>query len=211
MQVSMNEYVNHTLASDTLFLTTSSPTSFDFWFPIHRTCTITRFFSFSLSFSLCYFTFSPSPSNIFLVLFLFYFLEGTYLRIGFLTICSRGTPRNVISIHPHHLFLAFRFLQFFVDETYTRTSYTWPSLLFCPQKMIFIIICVLISAVILVAIIIGCLPWEEGYFLFVEEGRLRGGKRGAFKSFKGEGRKRKGKRVRRGSENVTVTLIVVII
>lgn len=32
------------------------------------------------------------------------------------------------------------------------------SLFFCPQKMIFIVICVLISAVVLIAIIIGCLP-----------------------------------------------------
>jgi len=44
------------------------------------------------------------------------------------------------------------------DETRTHVAHSWPSLLFCPQKMIFIIICVLISAVILVAIIIGCLP-----------------------------------------------------
>lgn len=91
MQVSMSVHVNRTFASDTLFHTASSPVNFEFWFPIHCTRAIARFFlllslSFFYLFAIKYFPRSLS-------LFTFpIFLEGTYLRVGFLTIRSQGTP-----------------------------------------------------------------------------------------------------------------------
>lgn len=163
MQVSMSVHVNRTFASDTLFHTASSPVNFEFWFPIHCTRAIARFFpsSFSLFFYLFAIKYFPRSLSLFTFPI---FLEGTYLRVGFLTIRSQGTPlfRYIFTIV---ISIYLDFCSFFpifsivrIDETHTRVLYTWPSLLFCPQKMIFIIICVLISAVILVAIIVGFLP-----------------------------------------------------
>lgn len=159
MKISMSMYVhvNHILASDTLLHTVSSPVNFEFWFPLHCTRTIARFFPF---FSLLFYLFAVTVKYFSRSLFLFIFsifLKGTYLRVGFLTTCSQGTPRYFDISSPFFSSL-FRFLRFYVDEMYTCVPYTWLSLLFCPQKMIFIIICVLISAVILVAIIIGVVP-----------------------------------------------------
>lgn len=117
MQVSMSEHVNHTFASDTLFPSLLLPRISNFDFQSTALVQLQGFFVFSFLFHL----FAVTPSNIFLVLFfflLFRFLEDTYLRVGFLTTCLRGTPRNVISIHPHHLF--FSLFDFFDSSSMRR-------------------------------------------------------------------------------------------
>lgn len=118
----MSEHMNHKLTSLTRFF---SPlllpwvSSFDF-----RSTALVQlqgFFS-----SLSYFTFSPSPKIFFL--FSFYFpvfsKVRTYLRVGFLTTCSRGTPRNVISIHPSPSFSLFSISSIlYWWDAYARTLY----------------------------------------------------------------------------------------
>lgn len=158
MQVSMSEHVNHILASHTLSPTASSPASFEFLIsdPLHS-------YNCKVFSSRSYFTFSPSPKIFFSCSFSFYFPDFSKVHIYYTcrlsyNLLTRHVAWRYFDTPSLSFFSLFRFLRFFVNEVHTRVPYTWLSLLFCPQKMIFIIICVLISAVILVAIIIGCLP-----------------------------------------------------
>lgn len=221
MQVSMNEHVNHILVSDTLFPTASSPASFEFWFPIHCTRTIARSFFFSLSLSLLFHLFAVTVKYFSRSLSLFYFPDFSKVRIyvsAFLQLAHEARRIMLFRYTLTTFFSLFRFLRFFSRwNAYARTLYVAFSAFLSTENDLHHNLRPNIGGHTsrhnsrVPSENLNGREGEGGVFFFWEKEGYGGRTRGAFKSFVG-GRERKGKRVRRGSENVIIiTLTVVII